>query len=540
MAKTFTENNESNRFYREEVLPQVLQAAKAGRDLDELDIPDSHYDAAVEDYERAKRSEGGVWEAAKGEISDFADEVKGMAKAYGETVIKRMSPYESVRDAEVAKNPTADDLDDMIDDMMSSAVDEPMQTLTDPTRGEREPIAAVMSMVPIVGGGMKVIKNLRKAKQLELPLRKRKDSGHAEIDNEDEGQLRRKKGADADEVAEADEDYGDPTMDDEGDIKASSDGKPFAKIPLKRRQITEEELPEITPLDERDYPEITPRGPAKKPELDDLLKDFLDEKPKSKVNIDDLIDEFMKFKSIDKPKDSGRIAEFRNKLKEKFKSGRITSDTADEAVAADWLAKDKAKRTSKPAEMRAASPDDFDIDEVTPSKWEEPKSMEKIDWADDADEVEDFSPVIKETPAGSIDPERIIRSLGADSKYAQQMAERAVKKIQGTVGKPAEQALAAKQFAQAEGEMSAAIGQLDGEIAQLEKDLAKAKSEIRAAQGVGRAPNSTTTKLHDSIMDELDSYNNARAVLVERFGPIAKRFKELETNAIKTSAAEEL
>lgn len=551
--------------YAREIAPIVSEGAEKGLNIEDLNIPAEFMEEAKADLESLKR--GFIGNLKKG-AEDLWNDVKSGAKAVSEYAtdinddlldsllegregkdviesVKKDAQNVGVASLKKAKDgmdyvSSGEATVDFINDA-GKAIENPQDAV------KMKPFAvidAAATMIPVgrvIKGAGKAISEgadmllaaRKKGKQLELPLddAAKRHNGNGEIDLEE---TMDRKDSPFEKDLEIDDDSASMEMSDD-----SKKGQ-LGRIPLKKRQITEEDLPEIKPLREEDYPEITPRGPAKKPELDDLLKDFLEEdKPKSKVNIDDLIDDFMKFSSVEKPKDDGRLASFRNKLKEKFKSGRIPKDMQiDEVVAEDWLAKDKAKRASKPAEMRASGPDDFDIDEVTPSKFEpEPtKSMEKIDWADDADEVQDFSPVIKEVPKGSIEPERIIGSLGADAKYAQQMAERAVEKIQGTVGKPREQAMAAKQFAQAEKEMQLALDQIDENIAELESGLADVKAEIRSAQGAGRAPLERHTKMHDAAMDELDSFKNARSILMGKFAPLQKRYQELEMRAVSNSA----
>lgn len=381
MKKTFTQNNEENRYYRETILPLVRGAADSNMSFEDLNIPDEYVDRAMEDFDKAS---SGFVDNIEDDVESLVEIPRGIAKMASEG-----KTYTDDMPDEAGGKVIADLIARIMGDggaekMASDAIDLPMRMMADP-KGEAKsrPLDAILMAAPVVGKLKAAGKLKKKGRQLELPLDDalQRHNGNGEIDLEE---TMDREDSPFEKDLEID--------DDSADMEMSSDGKPFAKIPLKRRQITEEDLPEISPLREEDYPEITPRGPAKKKSADDLIKGYLDE---DKPFIDDILGDYMKtkgkFEGTKKPKDLSDDSDFENAIKPKKVKVEKTSVEADPA-AIEWLKKDKEKRSGKSSQegMRAsaAGPDDFDIDVVDDT----PDSVNKIaeemvDWSDDGEEL---------------------------------------------------------------------------------------------------------------------------------------------------------
>lgn len=386
-----------------------------------------------------------------------------------------------------------------------------MRTLTDPGRIVKKPVATVLSVAPVVGGAAKMAGKLKRGKQLELPLddaAKRNINGNGEIDLE---HTEKRKDAPYERPIFEDEDS---VTDDSMEMSDDSKKGQLGAIRLKRviKQIREEDLPEITPLNPDDYPEITPR---RKREIDDILKDFIEEdRPKKGLDpeTESLIKDWLKFKATDKPKgDAAGFSRVNDIKKSEVPEGLAERDAMERAAR-----KEAAKRAT--VGMRASAPDDFDIDEVTPN-WVErqPKSVEVIDWADDADEVEDFAPVIKETKI-SINPTDVTRGFGGADKEALAMAKKAKSMLEE--GSATKSAMGRRLLTDARASVDKMLKVIDADAAKASDDLKLAKNQMRAAQGKGVAPDDKWIKMADDAEAKLVALDEARAGIVDPFSEI--------------------
>lgn len=505
--KSFTQNNEENRYYRETILPLVRGAADSNMSFEDLNIPDEYVDRAMEDFDKAS---SGFVDNLEDDVESLVEIPRGIAKMASEG-----KTYTDDMPDEAGGKVIADLIARIMGDggaekMASDAIDLPMRMMADP-KGEAKsrPLDAILMAAPIVGKLKAAGKLKKKGRQLELPLddAAKRHNGNGEIDLEETMDRE-------DSPFEKDLEIDD---DSATDMEMSDDSKKgqLGRIPLKKRQITEEDLPEISPLREEDYPEITPRGPAKKKSVDDLLKDFIDE-DKPKPFIDDILGDYMKtkgkFEGTKKPKDLSDDSDFENAIKPKKVKVEKTSVEADPA-AIEWLKKDKEKRSGKSSQegMRAsaAGPDDFDIDVVDDTP-DSVKSIaeDMVDWADDG---EDFSPVIQSDSVVSADD--ILRGFGNADTEALEMAKKADKMIKA--GKPADVLLK-----NARAQMQQIMKVLDTDAAKASDDLKLAKNQMRAAQGKGVAPDEKWSKMAEEADAKLAALEEARSRVMEPFSQI--------------------
>ena len=173
MARTFTEANVQNRYYRNEVLPLVRGAAESGGSLNDLDIPEDFLDRAREDYELASSS---LLDNAGRDLTDIKDGVSGLVTVVGEKPLadadlKRKLPEELGGEVlgDLFKSLMGDG---GAEDMASDAIDAPMRIMNDP-KGEAKahPVMAAISAIPFVGPGIKkVIKKFKKVPDLDFDI----------------------------------------------------------------------------------------------------------------------------------------------------------------------------------------------------------------------------------------------------------------------------------------------------------------------------------------------------------------------------------
>lgn len=498
--KSFTQNNLDNKRYRTEILPVVRGAAEAGLELNDFDIPDEFRAQAEQDYELAASS---FVDNLGKDVIGIKDSVVGMGQLYSEAPSK-YAPAENPAQADVAGMEGLQHVLKSLfgnggaERMAADTIEEPMRMMSDPAgEAHAHPLGMLMAALP----ALSKLKKLRKGKQLELPLddAAKRHNGNGEIDLEE---TMDRKDSPFEKDLEIDDDSA-------TDMEMSDDSKKgqLGRIPLKKRQITEEDLPEIKPLREEDYPEITPRGPAKpKPKgiADDLIKGYLDEDaPGMDEDTRRMIKDFLKFQSVDKPKGSAAGMSRSNDVKPKAPKQSDMGDT-------DFLwERQQSPDTRQAPGMRAAGPDDFDIDEVTPSKFDkEPKSdrgVEVIDWADDSDDVEDFMPVIKEQKV-AITPKDVMKGFGGAADEAFMLAERAMKS-----GKPL--TVARKQI-------EGVVATLEKRAGDLEAQLKIARNKARIAQGKGVAPDVADSRFIEKAQSELDAIESARNDVLDRWNEL--------------------
>lgn len=512
---------EANRRYREEILPGIVEQVNRGEPLDLSGVPEEFHEVAEQDYHDALDSE--YTDKLYGDFPGMATGMKigkellGMGETAWEgmkSLDKKLKGFHGIDESgkfDESKRkplPSMDEIKDFGEEVAADSLDDVMRTLTDPGRIVKKPVATVLSVTPVVGGAVKMAGKLKRGKQLELPLddAAKRHNGNGEIDLEE---TMDRKDSPFEKDLEVDDDS--PSMEMSDDSKKGQLGA----IRLKRviKQIREEDLPEITPLNPEDYPEITPR---RKREIDDILKDFIEEdRPKKGLDpeTESLIKDWLKFKATDKPKgDAAGFSRVNDIKKSEVPAGLAERDAMEREAR-----KEAAKRAT--VGMRAAAPDDFDIDEVTPN-WAERKpksSVEQIDWADDADDVEEYAPVIKETKI-SIKPADVTRGFGGAEKEALAMAQKAKAMLEE--GSTTKSAMGKRLLTDARASVDKMLKVIDADAAKASDDLKLAKNQMRAVQGKGVAPDEKWVKMADEAEAKLAALDEARSGIVDPFSEI--------------------
>ena len=548
----FTDKNIQLKTYREKIKPDVVTAAEMGWPLSRLGLDKQYLDMATEDYERTLRGEAGVDVAAGGEVMDVLEGLKAAPKTYLEALAKRFNPLIPKEQRMQYAADNVPDIEELLSDIASGTIDDPMQTLTDPGRGKREPIETAISLAPFIGAafnkGAKAIKGLKvpagekefllaskKPKQLDLPLNEEKSFEFPEILIEQEETIKKSPFTSG---KSKDIDIDGPVMNEDGDIVAQSKSDKIRKPKssgavdiddnkLKSMVDPSEGVSELTDAEWAAMIKDLEKAPDARPAMfasDDAPKPFA-QIPLKRVEVPARQPVVVPFSPNAMPDVDDLLSDFLGKNKNPPKSKELPElelDVEDSAFDIERLAREFLE---EPAEK------------ITDTGIRSAKSVTELEQADRLKRMRDLDPhmpaeagFVIEGRAKAPTADELIRSLGTEVGHANTASERALEAVKS--GKPAD-----KLRKQGRSLFEERLMEILTPMSKLENELDSLAQKVRISQGQGLAPDADDVKRIEEIKRTLPAYKEAYSKMHKEIGQLDTDYAKAETKAIINEAA---